>query len=65
MRRETKIDWMVFLFAAVFGTFGFLVRQRLDKQFEDMVPRGKLVESGPVGSLFGEILGEEKEGDSK
>lgn len=61
MRRETKIDWLVFLFAAIFGVLGFLVREKLDKQFEDMVPRGKLVESGPVGSLFSEILGGEGE----
>jgi hypothetical protein len=50
------VDWLVFLLAAVFGVFGFLTRQRLDKQFEDMVPRGNIAESGPVGSLFDEVF---------
>ncbi len=56
MRREAKIDCLFFLFAVIFGIFGFLMRQRLDKQFEDMVPRGNIAESGPVGSLFDEVF---------
>ena len=60
MRRETKVDWLFFLIAAVFGILGFLTRQRLDRQFEDMVPRGNIAESGPIGSLFDEVMGEER-----
>ena len=58
MKLETKIDWLFFLIAAVLGILGFLTRQRLDRQFEDLVPRKNIAESGPIGSLFDEVMGE-------
>ena len=61
MRRETKIDLLIFSLVIAFGLAGYYARATLDAQFKEIISKNEKVQEGPLESIFLDIVREQQQ----
>jgi len=61
VRRETKIDCLIFSLAVVFAFSSFYARYQLDARFQDMIGKNEKVKNGPLESIFLDLVREQQQ----